>query len=159
MTEYEAMRAKLMPLGVYTLAQGSLVDCELKAYAAGLEPLQEQLREMEREAFIVTAQTYGLSERERFIDREQTDLSVAARRSLLLGSEQALGADATPAGFVRMLSSFGLTSFHITERPAQNELLITIDDVLSDSRKSLISEKIAQAAPAHLVVTVTYGGE
>ena len=68
---YASMKAKLAPLGIYTLAEGSVTDCELKAYAAGIDRLFDTLDIAERESFIETAETYGLSEREKFADKEK----------------------------------------------------------------------------------------
>ena len=76
MTSYESMRSKLLPLGLYRLAQGDVTDSELKAYAEGLDILFDALDEMERESFIPTAQSYGLSEREKFIFKETPELTV-----------------------------------------------------------------------------------
>ena len=83
---YASMKAKLAPLGIYTLAEGSVTDCELKAYAAGIDRLFDTLDIAERESFIETAETYGLSEREKFADKEKPELPVNTRRELLLRS-------------------------------------------------------------------------
>ena len=75
---YASMKAKLAPLGIYTLAEGSVTDCELKAYAAGIDRLFDTLDIAERESFIETAETYGLSEREKFADKEKPELPVSS---------------------------------------------------------------------------------
>lgn len=154
MTAYGSMAEKLRPLGIYSLTEGSVPDSELKAYAEGIDPLLSMLDEMEREGFIPTAESYGLSERERFIEREKETLSVAERRRLLIGSELADNADATAAGFEQYLSDCGLVDFRISELPSRQRVAIYINDRLSEGQKSLINNKIAQAVPAHLNVGV-----
>lgn len=156
MTAYRSMKSKLEPLGVYSLAEGGAVDCELKAYAAGIEPLLQELELLEREGFIATSESFGLSERELFIDREKSSLSDEKRRLLLLGYEQSLGSKGTPGDFVRELESFGLEDYHYSEHCGQRVLNIYIDEDLTDGRKSLISKKIKQISPAHVYVSIVY---
>lgn len=156
MSSYSSMKSKLAPLGVYSISDGSVIDCELKAYAAGLEPLLQELELFEREGFIITAESFGLSEREAFVDREKPGLTTAARRALLLEYEQNLGICITPAEFTRQLESFGLEEFRITERPQQRGISIYIDEELTAGRKSLISKRIRSISPAHIYVSVIY---
>ena len=149
MGSYESMHAKLEPLHLYTLAQGGEVDCELKAYACGLDPLFGALDVMLREAFIATAESYGLSERERFLEKERSGLSVARRRELLTGYETE-NDDATADGFLLFLTHCGLEQATVSENPTSNRLSVYIADDLDAAQKSLIGEKIAKAAPSHL---------
>ena len=84
MTAYESMSTKLLQTGLYGIEQGGAVDCELKAYAVELDRIYTELDVLLREAFVSTAQTYGISEREKFIGKERTDLTLARRRELLM---------------------------------------------------------------------------
>ena len=65
MSRLQALRDALRPLGIYKLEKGTLVYAELAAYAAGLDLLEDGLDELEREAFLPTAQGEGISMRER----------------------------------------------------------------------------------------------
>ncbi|MCD8025632.1 MAG: hypothetical protein LUF33_01500 [Clostridiales bacterium] len=67
MDSFTSMKSKLLPLGLYTIEDGSNLYAELKAYAAGLDSVFENLDTMLREYFIDTAQTYGITEREKLI--------------------------------------------------------------------------------------------
>ena len=116
MSSYDSMRGKLQPLRLYTLAPGSETDHELHAYAAGLDPMFHELTVAAREAFIQTAESYGLSEREKFIEKEKAELSAASRRELLLGSEQPYD-ERTPSGFQAFLENIcGLEEAHFQEQ-------------------------------------------
>ena len=64
MSRLQALRDALRPLGIYKLEKGTLVYAELAAYAAGLDLLEDGLDELEREAFLPTAQGEGISRRE-----------------------------------------------------------------------------------------------
>lgn len=156
MTGCQSMKSKLAPLGLYLLSEGSVVDCELKAYAAGIDPLLQELELLEREGFITTAESFGLSEREAFVDREKPGLSAQARRALLLEYEQNLGISITPDEFTRQLESFGLQAFRFTEHPLQRVLDIHIDEELTAGRKNLISKKIRSIVPIHIYVSIIY---
>ena len=156
MSSYDSMKSKLTPLGIYSLESGGTVDRELAAYAEGLDPLFDELDEMEREGFISTSESYGLSEREKFIDREKPDLTAAQRRERLLMQEKSACGDATAAGFRQYLSDCGLQDFRVDEYPSRQRVIIYINDVLNEGEEGLIGSKIAMAAPAHLNVMVYY---
>ena len=156
MRAYESMVQKLRPLGIYRLAEGTVLDSELKAYAEGLDPLLERLEEMERESFIPTAEGYGLHERERFIDRERTALPVAERRQKLISDELLGSTDATAAGFRQYLIDCGLQDFRLTQNYARRMVVVFINDLLTDGQKKLITQKILQAAPSHLTIDIGF---
>ncbi len=156
MSSYASMKNKLLPLGLYGFAEGSVTDKELTAYAAALDPLFDEMDEMIKEGFISTAESNGLSEREKFIDREKPQLTIARRRELLINQEKAVLWDGTAAGFNRFLSGCGLTDFRVDEFPTRQRVAIYINDDLNEGEKSLIGNKIAHAAPIHLNVQVYY---
>ena len=156
MSSSDSMKSKLAPLGVYTLETRGTVDRELSAYAEGLDPLFDELDEMERESLIPTAEDWGLSEREKFIDREKPQLTPARRRELLIMQEKSASGDASAAGFRQYLSDCGLQSFRVDEFPSRERIAIYINDVLNEGEKTLIGSKIAMAAPVHLSVMVYY---
>lgn len=154
MGSYDSMKSKLAPLHLYTLAAGSAVDHELKAYACGLDPLFDALDEEEREGFIATAESYGLSEREKFLEKEKPQLSTERRRALLMGFEKENHGAGTLGGFLRYLADIGLTQVSIQETPLRQYLQISVGDVLDEGQKTLVVEKLRQAVPLHLNVHV-----
>lgn len=156
MGSYNSMKSKMLPLMLYSFDEGSVVDKELNAYAAALDPLFDKIDEMTQESFISTAESYGLSEREKFIDRVKPQLTVAERRELLIKQEQAISCDASVVGFNRFLSDCGLTNFRVDEYPSRQVVHIYINDDLNEGEKSLIGKKIELAAPIHLTVHAYY---
>lgn len=159
MSSYDSMKEKLAPLGLYSFEQGGAADSELKSYGAGLDIIQQAIDELEREGMILTAESYGLSERERFIDREKPQLSVAQRRALILEAEQKRYDKATKADFEMFLSDCGLVNFNIREVPLQPWFYIDINDTLTDGQKRLVRSKIAGAVPPNLNVIITYSDQ
>ena len=153
---YASMKAKLAPLGVYTQAPGSVTDRELRAYAEGIDTLFDALDIAERESFIETAETYGLSEREKFLEKEKPDLPVAERRALLLRFEQRLHQEGTAAAFTTFLHECGLTDVNLTEYTSRRLLVIRVGNTLDEGQKSMASKKIRQAVPAHLTINLIF---
>lgn len=95
MNPLDSMRKQMSATGLYALSGTTLVDAELRAYAAGLAAAAAAVEELQREMFVQTAESYGLALRERlFALPAQED--TARRRAALA----ALGA-VTPRGFTR----------------------------------------------------------
>ena len=111
---------------------------------------------MLKEYFIDTAQSYGLTERERFTGAVRDDLSIEKRRELLKIREQTNEEFCTPEGFNKILEGYGLGNFKITENPSQNALNIKISDSLSELNKVWVNKMIEKDFPAHLEITVEF---
>lgn len=154
MTSYESMKSKLQPLGLYAFPGGGVTDSELKAYACGLDPLFDKLTELEREGFVVTAEGYGLRERERFIDREQTALTTEERRERLLNAEK--NEAPTLEGFRQMIRYCGIPNVSVIETPARERVNITIHNPFPDGEKALLRKRILQLSPPDLDVIILF---
>ena len=87
MSRLQALRDALRPLGIYKLEKGTLVYAELAAYAAGLDLLEDGLDELEREAFLPTAQGGRNLKREEIYGKPKTLLPLRERREMLLTGE------------------------------------------------------------------------
>ena len=83
MDSYTSMVKKLTDTKLYSVRTGGRTYAELKAFSTGLDLLFNELGEMLKEYFIDTAQSYGLTERERFTGAVRDDLSIEKRRELL----------------------------------------------------------------------------
>ena len=78
------LKSKLKPLGIYNLQSGTTLNAELSAYAKGLEILEAEIEEAERECFVSTATTYGIELRERLFGYLKASLSTKDRRQRLI---------------------------------------------------------------------------
>lgn len=156
MDSFTSMKSKLLPLGLYTIEDGSNLYAELKAYAAGLDSVFENLDTMLREYFIDTAQTYGITEREKLIGAQRDEYTLEKRREMLKNTEQTVGLACTCSAFVKILESYGLSDFTMTENFSEQTVSITVADSLSDEEKAWIEERAEADFPSHLKVEFTY---
>lgn len=154
MDSLTSMYKKLLSLKLYSDKRSGNSYAELKAFSVGLNLLFGELDEMLREYFIDTAQSYGLTERERFMGAVRDDLSIEKRREMLKTREQTNEKFCTPEAFHKILQSYGLNSFEITEHPLENALTVKINDTLDEQTKVWINKMIENDFPAHLDVTV-----
>lgn len=151
-----SMKQKLEPLGLYDLSGSSEVDCELKAYAEGLNTLFDTLDELQREYYIPTAQSYGLSRRENFEIRERSGLSAEERRETLMYYEETVTGKLTESGFSEFLRRIGLNDYTINFNCNRAVIDLTIADSLTDGERALIEEQIKAEKPLHMRLDITY---
>ena len=154
MTSYESMKSKLLPLGLYSFESGGVADSELKAYACGLDPVFEALAEMEREGFTVTAETYGLSEREQFTQYSGAALTTEERRERLISAEK--NEIPTLEGFRQTIRNCGASSFSVTESPANERVTVYIFGTTSDSERALLRKRILQLSPPEFNIAILF---
>lgn len=156
MNSYDSMKTKLESAGLYRITDNSNINYELKAYAEGMDKLFENLDVMTRECFIVTSETYGITQRENFTGNEKKNYTAEQRKQMLILQEQNMGNKCNTEAFVDMLKSFGVYDFYFNEKFSKNALSIYINDILSDAEKISIEEKITAGFPAHLKIVINY---
>ena len=158
MDSFTSMKKKLLPLGIFTIEENSNTELELKAYAEGLDILFEKLDELLREYFILTAETYGLTQREIFLGKERGAYSVEHRRNMLVAYEQLVEGRCTPQAFETVLESYGLTDFEIVEDYYGQKVKINVRDNLTDAIRTMVEERVLLDFPAHLEIIVNFEG-
>ena len=150
MSRLQSLRDVLRPRGIYHLEKGSLIYAELAAYAAGLDLLEGALDELEREAFLLTAQGKGISEREKIYGRPRTLLPLQERREMLLYRGAINNQNNTCKDLERALIACGLRA-QIKENLDGATIYINCFDFLEDFQGQ---EEIKAAAreflPCHL---------
>ena len=151
-----SMKQKLEPLGLYDLSGSGEVDCELKAYAEGLDTLFDTLDELQRENFIQTAESYGLSRRESFEIRERAELPVQERRDSLMYYERTVITGLTDSEFAEFLERIGLTDYTLTVNHSRGSMNLSIADSKTDGEKALIEKQIRAEIPTHMRLDITY---
>lgn len=85
MSSLQKMIDLLRPTGLYRFSDDSNVLKELSAYAAGLDLLNKAFDELEKEAFVQTAQSDGLKFWERLFHLSFIEDDFALRQQRLLG--------------------------------------------------------------------------
>lgn len=156
MDSYISMKNKLEPLGLYALDGSTEVDCELKAYAEGLDAVFNSLDELEREFFIPTAESYGISRRENFESKENPDLSLSERREKLMYIEKTITGDITYGGFARFMARIGVSDYTLNISYYSFHIEIIIADTKTAGEKSLINKLIRAEVPAHMSLNISY---
>lgn len=159
MDSLTSMMQKLSPIGIYDLSDGGAVQTELQAYAGELDALYDALDTLTREGFIETAESYGLSARERFGGHEQEELTTAQRRERLLRREWGFAHDGTPSGFADSVRALGVSDFTLEENTDKLRVDLTVADALSDGEKSLFEQRLRAQFPPHAVLVIHYGAE
>ena len=154
MTAYQSMKAKLLPLGLYAFSEGGAVDCELKAYAAELDRLYGEIDTLYREAFIATAESYGLSERERFAGKVRDDLTVAERRALLMESEQSCYGGNDEAALEQIIHHLGITHYAIECRQRFSTLTVMLYETVSNWQLAALTKQVKAFGPVTFNVIV-----
>ena len=151
-----SMKQKLEPLGLYDLSGSGEVDCELKAYAEGLDTLFDTLDELQRENFIQTAESFGLSRRESFEIRERAELPVQERRESLMYYERTVITGLTDSEFAEFLERIGLTDYTLSVNHSRGSMNLRIADSKTDGEKALIEKQIRAEIPTHMRLDITY---
>lgn len=156
MTSLESMTAKLAPLRLYEITEGSEIYTELAVFAAELDAAFAELEVMTRECFIETAQSWGISEREKFTGKEKTALSLEERRELLKTAEYITGADFRTSGFESFVRSCGAQDFTYHEGPSLAKINLIIHDELDSGTKKLLEERMEAYCPANCKIAIRY---
>ena len=156
MTAYQSMKQKLQPLGLYRLDSGDALDLELTVYGEELDRLYDALDELLREAFIETAESYGLSRREEIISREHPEQTASQRREALIYFEKTVKTTLNDDDFAEFLENIGVTDYTLDVRLRQGEFNITIADEKTDGEKALLEQRIRAEIPAHMTCKFHY---
>jgi hypothetical protein len=158
MDSLTSMKTKLKSTGLYSAADGSNLEKELKAYASGLDKVFDELDTMERECYIDTAETYGLSTRESFFGYDRSDSTVEERREILKTEEQ-LSGDCTVEAFYKIMEGYGLKSYKIVEKYSGNALVVYVYDSMTDEEKTVLESRMSADFPVHLSIVMHYESE
>lgn len=156
MDSLDSMIKKLAPLKVYKLENSNVYD-ELFAYSKGIDLLFESIDLLQKEAFIQTAESFGLLQREKIFDSGHPKYTVEKRREMLLGRMSTGQEHYTLQGVKSFIKSLGVESI-ITEHPKWREIYVEIiDSSLGSDRRAYIEKEIKKIMPLHHIVCVAFG--
>lgn len=162
-----SMYGLMRQVGIYWIHQNSsqetdepsLIQCELEAYLAGLEPLEKRIAEIGANSFLETADSDRIRQFERMLGipvKEQVDLDIRRRMAM---ERMALGPnDYTKEGLSRALKSSGLNAL-VQEEVGEEWFSIITKEItgvpldLEEARKA-----VKEFLPAHLEVDFQTGG-
>lgn len=152
---YALMRARLLETGLYRLDGSTLADCELRAYAAGLDPAYEAFGELQRESFVGTAKGYGLENREKTLGLSPAG-ETEARRKAVMTMGSVLQGGFTKKGIESALAGLGL-NVSVEERAGERKLTVRFLS-MPEFGKTEALKKLEIFMPAHLPYEPDFSG-
>ncbi len=158
MKSYQSMKTKLIPIGIYNLAQGAANDSEIRAFARGIDTVDNRLDVIIREAFIPTAIDFGLSSWEEIFGPPNLSTSSALRRELLIKRLRLSPRSFTKRSAEDILTSLGIDGFRIDENPSLFVVTIDLsDNDYSVTKRAWIRDQLDELLPAHLEIDLIFG--
>jgi hypothetical protein len=147
----EGLYTALAPLGLYALRTNSLIDRELLAYDAAFAVLEGLLDQIEKQAFIQTADGEGLAAHERMMGLgAKPELLPAARRNLILYRLAVAPLDFTAAGMARSLLAAGVEAAVLENWPEESVTVRSIRFLDTFDGLDSLMESLSAMLPAHL---------
>lgn len=156
MTSLESMTAKLSPLGVYNIEDGSNIKNELASYACALDVHRSNIDALLRECFISSSLDYGIEIREKVIGALKSNYSLDKRREMLIIRKGFNENDFTLSSLYKFLKGLGITDCSVNEQPSKNTVSVRVGGSYSDSEAKWIESQIKLILPAHLESVVYF---
>lgn len=148
MSTYDSMKKGLQMTGLYTLDGKTGVDFELQAYAAGLDPVVEDLKTLRRESFLSTAESYGLTKAETIFGQTNFSGTADEARARLIAADSVTPDDCTLESIQALMNSLG---FELTIKSDEKSGTVTYHITKTPSGdKAFLRQKLETFAPAHL---------
>lgn len=142
--------------GLYTLDGSTAVDWELQAYAAALDMLCDDLKQLQKESFAAGAEDYGLRCREAELGILWPAHTVEERQKMICTLGAVSPNDCSKAALEKLLTDLGFTA-QITEDLAKRKLTIAVtQEPYGDT--DAWEEIIGRYFPAHLNAAWDYTG-
>lgn len=158
MISLQSMINKLRPLNVYNLNSDSLVYAELAAFSVGLDVLRNELEILLREAFVKTAESFGIENLEREAQKFCSEFSLEKRRNMLIKRLSFGMGDFTLSGFRKMIEFLGIRG-EIIESPTSMSMALKLEDgEYSETLRKWIVSQAKELFPAHLESDVVFPG-
>lgn len=158
MTCYDSMCQKLKDTNLYLITGSDQISHELKCYCSELDNIKDELAEMYKEAFIETADDYGLLLREELIGvatREAYD--TALRREMIRDRYLIREQDFTYESMKKILRSLNVSGYVMMENYANGKLTIDLTaNTYSAERQNEIRAALESLLPCHLELNIRF---
>ncbi len=146
-----SLREKTAPLGLYDTTPGTLVSAELEAFAAGLQPVCDELDELLRERFPDTAVGRGLEYFERILGVRGLDGSESGRRRSITAALTLTDHSNKLQDYDQLKDIFGVSgSFEIR----QGEIVFNCTDHLTLHQYALLQHQMEKFAPVGVMFNI-----
>lgn len=142
-------------VSLYSFEENGLIDAEIKAYAAGLQKVYDEIDELLRECFVQTAENYGLKQFESMTRTYMNGDNVESRREKLMNRLQInpsiIGKDALE----KQVASLGLKC-NISGSVAESKVYVEILTEVDDDKKEFLKSELMRFTPPHLIMYVNF---
>ncbi len=145
MTALQSLTRKLQNTRLYDTSGGSYLYAELFAFSAGLQLFYDDLAQIEKEMFVLTAENEGLEIYERLMSVQNTDTSLSGRRNSITTALSLCSADYNAAGMNKLPGLFNISGA-FTES-GQNSLTFTHTGQIDQDILPLIASQMARYTP------------
>ena len=146
----------LKPLGVYDLDESSYSTCELNAVGKAMDDCCAAADTVEREAFVMTAEDYGLAGYEEILP-EAYGTDTESRRQAVISMLSVNNGCITPYMLNTILSGCGMTAT-VEETENKYEVKVTFPDAEGEpDNADRIKAWIERLLPCHLGIVYSYG--
>ncbi|HEX3017885.1 MAG TPA: hypothetical protein VHP31_08550 [Caproicibacter sp.] len=156
MGTYDSMKSRLLPTDLYSLSGKTVVDDELQAYAAGLDPVCDELNTLQKESFLATAEDYGLAYYMGACGITSIEPTVEKERVVLYALCSVTPNSNTKADLENFFSSLGL-SVQILEDVPNKKITVKFLKEPACGRDEA-QKKVEKFMPAHLTIVSDYSG-
>lgn len=148
----------LAPLRLYALREDSLIDRELAAYDAAFAVAEELLAEIERQAFVQTADGSALTLHEKTVGLAPREaLEIETRRELVLYRLGAAPFDFDREGMVNSIRATGMEA-ELIEDPLGESITVRCLRIIDPSLDlDSLSARVRAVLPAHLDASFDIG--
>lgn len=148
----------LTPLNIYNITYGTNIYNELNVYAKELDRLNLEIDTLLREAFVYTAESYGLANIEKIYTAEDTLNTAQTRREKILERLSINDSYFTLKDMEKSLLSLGVKKYRIIEYPSKFLIVFEISGKYTDAQINFIRAEIQKLAPVTFEVEIYFGG-
>ncbi|MCH5299913.1 MAG: hypothetical protein J1E56_01230 [Ruminococcus sp.] len=148
----------LTPLNIYNITYGTNIYNELYVYANELDRLNLEIDTLLREAFVYTAESYGLANIEKIYTAEDTSNTAQTRREKLLERLSINDSYFTLKDMKKSLLGLGVKDSRILEFPSRRTIVFEISGKYTDAEINFIKAEIKKLAPVAFEIQIYFGG-
>ncbi len=156
MGTYDSMKKSMLATGLYRLDGSTCADWELQAYAAVLDPLCDDLKNLQKESFVGTAESYGLRSRELALGILWPETAPETRRKTIFTLGSIRPGDCSRAALEKLLVELGITATVVEDIP--NRKLTLKVTALPYGGTDTWEQIVGRFLPAHIETVWDYSG-
>ena len=156
MGTYDTMKKAMLATGLYRLNGNTRTDRELQAYAAVLDPLCDDLKNLQKESFAQTSEDYGLRYQELALGILWPDDDTYERRKTICVLGSVGPGDCSTAALEKLLAGLGITAAVTEDIPNRTLTLHVTHEPFGGT--DAWEQVVGRFLPAHIKTVWDYSG-